>query len=121
MPAESGEEKTSRCPVCGHVPLEQRVVDRTFEYGAEGETVKVEARSVPVEVCPQCGETFSGPRTARAEHDAICRTLGLLTPDQIRQVRERLGLTQEEFSRLTGLGVATVSRWERGRLVQNRA
>ena len=35
-------------------------------------------------------------------------------------VREQLGKTQEEFAELTGIGVATLSRWERGRLIQTR-
>jgi transcriptional regulator with XRE-family HTH domain len=32
-----------------------------------------------------------------------------------------LELSQELLARLTGIGVATISRWERGRLLQNRA
>jgi putative zinc finger/helix-turn-helix YgiT family protein len=54
-------------------------------------------------------------------HKAICKVLGLLTPDEIRAVRDRLAMSQVEFSKLTGFGEATISRWERGRLLQNRA
>jgi putative transcriptional regulator len=35
-------------------------------------------------------------------------------PD-IRQLREALGLTQEEFARELGVSFSTVSRWETGR------
>src|SRR5207249_4533721 len=58
----------------------------------------------------------------RLHHEAICKTFGFLTPQEIRDLREKkLRMTQEEFAQLTGIGVATISRWERGRLVQNRA
>src|SRR5205807_353946 len=35
--------------------------------------------------------------------------------------RERFGPDQRDFAGLTGIGVATLSRWERGRLLQTRA
>src|SRR5205807_9610189 len=54
-------------------------------------------------------------------HEAICRALRLLTPAAIRAIRERLGPSQEQFAQLTGIGKATISRWECGRLLQNRA
>jgi putative zinc finger/helix-turn-helix YgiT family protein len=87
----------------------------------DGDPIRVEVANIPIERCIACGEEFTGPKAAQVKHEAICRALGLLVPDEIRRLRERLGLTQAEFSRLTGIGEATVSRWERGRLLQNRA
>lgn len=114
-------EKTHRCSLCGHAVLEQRVITERFTYGAEGEEAVVEAEGVPVEVCPACGEVFSGLAAAQVRHEAICRAFDLLPPREIRKLRERLGMTQAEFARLTGIGLATISRWERGRLLQTRA
>ncbi len=34
--------------------------------------------------------------------------------DQIRELREALGVTQEEFARELGVSLTTVSRWENG-------
>ncbi len=81
----------------------------------------VEVSDVPVEVCPKCGEKYLGPTAIRMQHAAVCRALGLLTPAEIQAIRERLGPTQAEFARLTGIGEATISRWERGRILPNRA
>lgn len=81
----------------------------------------VEVHDVPVEVCPKCSEKYFGPAAARVQHAAVCRALGLLTPPEIQAIRERLGPTQAEFARLTGIGEATISRWERGRILPNRA
>lgn len=33
----------------------------------------------------------------------------------VRELRARLGLTQEEFARALGITVSTVCRWEKGR------
>lgn len=35
--------------------------------------------------------------------------------EEIRALRKRLGMSQEEFAQLMGVTVATVSNWERGR------
>jgi transcriptional regulator with XRE-family HTH domain len=49
------------------------------------------------------------------------REARLLTPDEIRDGREKLGLTQKQFANLLGVGEATVSRWETGAQIQQRA
>jgi putative zinc finger/helix-turn-helix YgiT family protein len=93
-----------------------------FEYqGDEEAPITVEVPDLPVEVCDQCGEQYVGPTAASAQHRAVCRALGLLTPEEILSIRTRFGPNQAAFAALTGIGVATISRWERGRLLQNRA
>jgi putative zinc finger/helix-turn-helix YgiT family protein len=49
------------------------------------------------------------------------REARLLTPEEIREGREKLGLTQKQFANLLGVGEATVSRWETGVQIQQRA
>jgi putative zinc finger/helix-turn-helix YgiT family protein len=116
------KKKLSRCPNCGHSPLEERTITDRFEYsGDEGGPVAIEVPDVPVEFCPQCGETYLGPAAARAQHRAVCQALGMLTPEEIRAIREQFGPTPAEFAQLTGIDESTLSRWESGRLLQNRA
>jgi DNA-binding XRE family transcriptional regulator len=38
-----------------------------------------------------------------------------MTSSEIRDIRERLGLTQHEFAQLLDVGRTTVVNWERGR------
>jgi putative zinc finger/helix-turn-helix YgiT family protein len=111
------------CPSCGQQTLVRQQIEDEFEYGPDDGRIKIVAHAVPVLVCqnPDCGETLYGPEAARVRHQAICSALGLLTPSQINALRERLGRNQAEFAELTGIGVATLSRWERGRLLQTRA
>lgn len=116
------KKKLRRCPNCGHAPLRDETITDRFEYRPDGEEpLTIEVSDVPAEVCPKCGEKYLGPAAARLQHTAVCRALGLLTPGEIQAIRERLGPTQAEFARLTGIGEATISRWERGRILPNRA
>jgi HTH-type transcriptional regulator/antitoxin MqsA len=57
----------------------------------------------------------------RLASDVIRRDEGLLLTEQIRQLREGLGLSQRAFERLLGVGPKTVVRWEKGSVFQNRA
>lgn len=36
-------------------------------------------------------------------------------PDDIREIRQKLGLSQSEFALLIGVSVATLQNWEQGR------
>ncbi len=48
------------------------------------------------------------------------REAGLLSPEEIRDQRKTLGLTQEEFANHLGVAKETVSRWETGGQIQQR-
>lgn len=121
--SERPAEQEGRCPTCNVGHLHNKVITDRFEYEVDGKTQTVVAENVPVRECDNagCGERLSGPEAARTRHEAICHAFGLLTPREIQAIRERLGPSQERFAQLTGIGIATISRWERGRLLQNRA
>ncbi len=38
-----------------------------------------------------------------------------MTPPEIKALRQRMGLTQQDFAILVGVGCNTVNRWENGR------
>src|ERR1700686_5242584 len=108
------------CPECGRGRLIPFARNEEFDFDLGDEVVKVTAENVPVEKCDKCGEVMSGPAAAKVRHEAICRAAGLLTPSDIRAIREQFGWSQQHLADLTDFGIATVSRWERGRLLQNR-
>jgi HTH-type transcriptional regulator / antitoxin MqsA len=78
-----------------------------------------------VPTCTSCGEYF----VDIDEFDAMQRELseriraeeGLLAPTRIRAIRESMGLTQQEFEKVLGVGPKTVVRWERGTVFQSAA
>jgi putative zinc finger/helix-turn-helix YgiT family protein len=65
----------------------------------------------------------TGLRGYKARHNlaVIYREQGRLAEADIRQGREKLGLTQRESADLLGVGEATISRWETGGQIQQRA
>jgi HTH-type transcriptional regulator/antitoxin MqsA len=70
------------------------------------------------------GELYAPGQAAATQRRASARIReqdGLLRPEEIRAIRERLGLSQRAFERLLGVGAKTVVRWERGTVFQNRA
>jgi len=44
----------------------------------------------------------------------------VLTPEEVKSVRNYYKMTRSRFAELTGLGEATLARWEAGAVIQNR-
>ena len=74
--------------------------------------------------CDHCEERWFVDRQSeicdRELDRAYRRIHRLLTPEEIRQLRGKLGLTQHELAEIIGCGKASLSRWESGRSVQSR-
>jgi HTH-type transcriptional regulator / antitoxin MqsA len=74
--------------------------------------------------CSSCGETYFGPEDIDAVHraaaDVVRANEGLLSPEEIRELRASLQLSQAAFERLIGAGAKTVVRWERGTIFQSK-
>jgi putative zinc finger/helix-turn-helix YgiT family protein len=68
--------------------------------------------------CENCGDEFytkeQSMSRSRAITSAIRKSEGLLTGDEIRTIRGKLGLTLPEFERAMCVGQKTIGRWERG-------
>jgi len=107
-----------KCPECGQGQLLTFTRTEEFDFDLGDDTVKVRAENVPVEKCDKCGEMMSGPAAAKVRHEAVCRAAGLLTPSEIKAIRERFGWSQQHMADLTDLGVATISRWVDGKIVE---
>jgi putative zinc finger/helix-turn-helix YgiT family protein len=94
-----------------------------MHFPVNGEEVSV--RGIPHLRCPNCDESLLSLEEVRLFRETafgIYRTkYGLLGPDEIRRLRERLQLTQAAMAKLLRLGGNTISRWEAGRKVQTAA
>ena len=108
------------CPDCGTSNIKTKQEDYIFTYGSGEDKVELVAR-VPVRSCSDCGFSFLDSVAEDICHKAVCRHLGVMTPPQIKDLRNLYGLTQAQFSEITKLGEATLSRWERGIVIQNQA
>jgi len=111
-----------RCPVCGEVALEHRQGDYVFHWPTEvsDEATSVFPHSEWAE-CTACGEkVLSEALDQRIEQEQY-RVQGLLCPAEVREIRERTGLSQLQMARLLGIGDKTYARWEAGLTVQNKS
>lgn len=109
------------CPLCESKSIETLLHSDAFKYGSGDSAVTLRVENLPVRRCAACDLEFIDHEGARLRHEAVCRHLGVLTPADVREVRERYGMTRAAFAEATGLGEATLGRWETGAVVQNRA
>ena len=104
--------------MCGAPGLRTELVRDPFIYGVGDEAVELSA-DIPVHSCNRCNVSFTGAEAERVEHDAVCRHLGVLTPEEIQGIRAQYGVSRAAFARLTGFGKASLARWEHGEVIQN--
>ena len=109
------------CPLCDSSSVETFQHFHEFKYGSDDSAVTLRVESLPVRHCTACDLEFIDHEGERLQHEAVCRHLRVLTPAEVRGVRERHGMTRAAFAEATGLGEATLGRWESGALIQNRA
>lgn len=107
------------CLNCGSSDVSTTFETQRFPYGPN-DAVTLEA-TVPVRHCKACDISFTDDEAEDLRHEAVCRHLGVMTPREIREVRQRLGGSLAEVARLTGIGAASLRRWESGALIQNVA
>ena len=110
----------TRCDVCGAISVQTELIRDPFIYGSGADAVELTA-DVRVHTCSACGDSYTDDEADVVYDEAVCRHLGILTPAEIRAMREGYGLTRAEFAQLTGFGKATLGRWERGEVTQNRS
>lgn len=108
------------CPDCGNTNVETSNEDYSFTYGTGSDAVQLSAR-VAVMHCIDCDFSFLGSDSEEACHEVICQHLGVMTPHQVKALRKFYKYSQAQFSSVSKIGAATLSRWERGTLVQGLA
>jgi putative zinc finger/helix-turn-helix YgiT family protein len=106
------------CLACGATALTRRVESQSFDY-VEGKTTTVLTADVPMYHCRSCEFDFMGEDGSQSRDLAVRRHLGVLSPSSICEVRGAWGLTRAAFAELTGIGIASLARWETGQLIQN--
>lgn len=114
----SASTETRECPECGKHAVRRTIERQSFKYGEGKSSVEI-AAEVPVWECSACHFAYTDDEGERARHNAVCRHLGVLSPEEINALRNRHNLTQAQLARLTGIGEASIKRWESGTLIQN--
>lgn len=108
------------CPICGDSGITTSWNQIEFNYGPEDSSEELTAR-IPVRRCGTCDFDYLDEEAERLKHKAICQYLGVLSPDEIRQIRNGFKMTRSEFAKVTGIGEASLNRWENGLNIQTHA
>ena len=70
--------------------------------------------------CGDCGEQLFNNEAGDRIAAAFRAVLGLVRPEELREGRKALGLSQKEFAAKLRFAEESVSRWETGALIQSR-
>lgn len=113
--------KTKGCPLCGEGTLQKQQGSYSFEPPVNIPGGIITVNDAEWFACDSCGEEII-PDTLSKSLDAVRnQRLGLLSPEQIRAVRQRTGLTAVDMAHLLGVGEKTYTRWENGKSLQNKS
>lgn len=110
-----------KCQICGVGRLTKKSIEEKFEY-------KGEVLIIPdyiIYECPVCEEAIVDESVSKATEKEIRdfhrKVDKLLTSDQIREIRNLCGFTQERFGEILGGGKKAFARYENGTVTQSRA
>lgn len=110
--------KALDCPR-GHKRMKLRKITKTVSFRGMDIPCQVEAY-----VCPECGleaGTVNSTGAIQKElSEAFRKRAGLLTGEEIKSLRKKRGLTQQELADRLRTGVASIKRWETG-LIQTKS
>ena len=108
------------CPDCDGSEITFSMVNHRFIYGPTESGAELSA-TVKVYKCEICDFEYLDGSGMMAEHAAICRHLGVLSPDEIRKIRGKYGMTRAKFAQITALDEALVNKLEKGSIFQTLA
>lgn len=110
--------KPMKCNVCGGSTTEVKEV-KSAKY--RDEVVEIQTTLFR---CDSCKEGFVTPQQmrehVRAVKNEVRKRHGLLSPERVVEIRQKLKLTQSDLESALGTGPKMVVRWESGKVIQSR-
>jgi putative zinc finger/helix-turn-helix YgiT family protein len=110
-----------KCSKCRERLVYPVTVNYSTELEHDGRVYKVAVNGLEVLRCENCGTEIVPDESYQKLTDALRRQAGLLMPAEITAKREALGLKQKELAQYLSVAPETVSRWETGGQIQQRA
>src|SRR5438128_12425919 len=110
-----------KCIECHQRTVHMDRVSYRCEILHDDRLYTVEVPDLETPRCTQCGTIVMIDAANRRITDTLRRQIGLLTPEQIRERRQALGLTQEELARRLGVTDTSLAAWEAGDQLQPRS
>lgn len=76
---------------------------------------------IPVTRDSETGETLLTPEAHDKIEQTQARHMGLISPAELKMIRQRFGLTQRQLGNLLQVGEKSYTRWETGRARPSRS
>lgn len=116
----------STCPICDQGVLQTRSYGREMQHKG----VNLSVDGLQFGFCPECGAEVTSPEQIDhnakvirdafiAERERVKREQDLLTGAEIRRIREFLGITQKQASKIFGGGPTAFAKYEAEDVVQS--
>lgn len=110
-----------QCRHCGKSEVVMAEVDYEAEVRHDGRLYKFSVPDLAIPVCQACGERVFTEKVDQQISSALRSHLKLLSPEQIRDGLERVGVTQKQLALSLGIAEATLSRWLNETQIQSRS
>jgi putative zinc finger/helix-turn-helix YgiT family protein len=110
-----------KCRSCGENRVNPKVMDYPAEMEHDGRSYSFIVPGIEILECDACHNRVLPSAAFAAVMDKLRIEAGLLTPTEIREKRKSLSLTQEQLASDLKIAKETVSRWETGGQIQQRA
>ncbi len=109
------------CPICGSKSLVEKSGTFRFEPPANIPGGAIIVPNSKWQECQACGESILAQSLLEKLEEQRYARLELLTPEQIKHIRQAAGLTQSQIAEKLGIGEKTYTRWETGKCLQNKS
>lgn len=111
----------TKCPICGAAALTRQSGNFRFTPPENIPGGEIVIENATWDECSSCEERILTLELEQSLEAERYSRLGLLTPDEIKEIRKRLGLNQVEMAQLLGVGDKSYTRWETGASIQNKS
>ena len=110
-----------KCGKCGQGAIAPTVLDYPAEFDHDGRPYQFIIPALRVLRCEKCGRIVLDDEANERITEEFRQVAQLLTPEEIRAGRTKIGLNQQQLAACLQVSNATVSRWESGGQIQQRA
>jgi putative zinc finger/helix-turn-helix YgiT family protein len=109
------------CQECGQKAVWRITMPYATEVLHDDQLQRVDVPELRAPRCEACGEMIFDIEAGTQVSQALRELLGLLTPAEIRDHRNRLGISTHGLAEHLGISSETISFWEEGLRIQTRA
>ena len=114
-------EYCTKCSKCGERTVAIATVPYEVLIDHDGQSFKVAIPDFTVPKCGKCGNISHDQEASEQISRAFRKQAGLLQPDEIRNRRDSLGMSQQSLAEMLAVSVTKYAAWETGELIQTRS